>query len=126
MMSHNDDSRRLLANSLHSHFFCLLLVPPPHVFEQGSHGSQSGLNSHSGGHSTSVLQSSSSLGSPSHWPLFSQRFGGYPSGQLHSRSRDFLPPPHVAEHSDQHVHGEYSHFGGQASEKRILFPVVVK
>ena len=56
---------------------------------------------------------------PSHWPPLSHNSRGVPSGHSQSRSREVLPPPHVAEQSDQHDHGEYSHFGGQAS--RLLF-----
>ena len=52
---------------------------------------------------------------PSHWPPLSHNSRGVPSGHSQSRSRDVLPPPQVAEHSDQQDHGEYSHFGGQAS-----------
>lgn len=63
----------------------------------------------------SVLQSCSSIGSPSHCPLFSHSDSGTPSGQLQGLSRDIFPPPQVALHSDQQVHSPNSHFGGQAS-----------
>lgn len=100
----NRDSTRTLVDTLHR--CCSPPLPLVRLFE----------------YSNNVTVTLSLINNiiPSHWPPLSHNSRGVPSGQSQLRSRDVFPPPHVAEHSDQHDHGEYSHLGGHASKLNVI------